>query len=53
VHGGHKLNYAALSALMADTRAWVLSEGEPAWATRSHADLPSGLMVPAFAPDVS
>jgi UDP-3-O-[3-hydroxymyristoyl] N-acetylglucosamine deacetylase len=53
VHGGHKLNYAALSALMADTSAWALTEGEPAWPTRSHADLTSGLMAPAFAPDVS
>ena len=52
VHGGHKLNYAALSALMADTSAWVLTEGEPAWPARSHADLTSGL-APAFAPDVS
>jgi UDP-3-O-[3-hydroxymyristoyl] N-acetylglucosamine deacetylase len=53
VHGGHKLNYAALSALMADTSAWALTEGEPAYPTRSHADLTSGLMAPAFAPDVS
>jgi UDP-3-O-[3-hydroxymyristoyl] N-acetylglucosamine deacetylase len=52
VHGGHKLNYAALSALMADTSAWVLTEGEPAWPARSHAELPSALS-PAFAPDVS
>jgi UDP-3-O-[3-hydroxymyristoyl] N-acetylglucosamine deacetylase len=53
VHGGHKLNYAALSTLMSDTSAWALTEGEPAWPTRSHADLPSGLTAPAFAPDVS
>ena len=53
VHGGHKLNYAALSALMADTSAWVLSEGEHAWPARSHAELPIGLTAPAFAPDVS
>jgi UDP-3-O-[3-hydroxymyristoyl] N-acetylglucosamine deacetylase len=53
VHGGHKLNYAALSALMADTSAWTLTEGEPAWPARSHAELPNGLMAPAFAPDVS
>src|SRR6202140_1696899 len=30
-HGGHKVNYAALSALMADTSAWTLTEGEPLW----------------------
>jgi UDP-3-O-[3-hydroxymyristoyl] N-acetylglucosamine deacetylase len=53
VHGGHKLNYAVLSALMADTSAWVLTEGESTWPARSHAEPPSGLMVPAFAPDVS
>jgi UDP-3-O-[3-hydroxymyristoyl] N-acetylglucosamine deacetylase len=53
VHGGHKLNYAAVSTLMSDTSAWALTEGEPAWPTRSHADLPSGLTAPAFAPDVS
>ena len=53
VHGGHKLNYAALSALMADTSAWILTEGEPLSPARSHAELPNGLMVPVFAPDVS
>jgi UDP-3-O-[3-hydroxymyristoyl] N-acetylglucosamine deacetylase len=53
VHGGHKLNYAVLSALMADTSAWTLTEGEPAWPTRSHADLSGGLTAPVFAPDVS
>jgi UDP-3-O-[3-hydroxymyristoyl] N-acetylglucosamine deacetylase len=53
VHGGHKLNYAALSALMADTSAWALTEGEHAWPARSHAELPNGLTAPAFAPDVS
>jgi UDP-3-O-[3-hydroxymyristoyl] N-acetylglucosamine deacetylase len=53
VHGGHKLNYAVLSALMSDTSAWTLTEGEPVWPSRSHADLSSGLAAPAFAPDVS
>src|SRR6266700_4609731 len=53
VHGGHKLNYAALSALMADTSAWTLTEGEPFWPVRSHADLPTGLVAAAYAPDVS
>ena len=32
VRGGHKLNHAVLSALMADTSAWTLVEGEPACA---------------------
>src|SRR5260370_27659189 len=53
VHGGHKLNYAALSALMADTSAWTLTEGEPFWPVRSHADLPTGLVATAYAPPVS
>ncbi|HLH94036.1 MAG TPA: UDP-3-O-acyl-N-acetylglucosamine deacetylase [Xanthobacteraceae bacterium] len=53
VHGGHKLNYAALSALMSDTSAWSWAEGEPARPARSHADVASGLAAPAFAPDVS
>jgi UDP-3-O-[3-hydroxymyristoyl] N-acetylglucosamine deacetylase len=53
VHGGHKLNYAVLSALMTDTSAWALTEGEPAWPARSHAELSSGLAAPAYAPDVS
>jgi len=42
-----------LSALMSDLSAWTLTEGEPAWPARSHADLSSGLAAPAYAPDVS
>jgi UDP-3-O-[3-hydroxymyristoyl] N-acetylglucosamine deacetylase len=53
VRGGHKLNYAVLSALMADTSAWALVEAEPVRPGRGHADLASGLVAPAFAPDVS
>ena len=53
VRGGHKLNYAALSALMADTSAWTLVEAEPVRPVRGHADLAAGLAVPAYAPDVS
>ncbi len=53
VRGGHKLNYAALSALMADTSAWTLTEAEPARLVRGHGELTTGLAVPAFAPDVS
>jgi UDP-3-O-[3-hydroxymyristoyl] N-acetylglucosamine deacetylase len=53
VHGGHKLNYAVLSALIADTSTWTVTEGEPVWPVRSHADLPSGLGAAAFAPDLS
>jgi UDP-3-O-[3-hydroxymyristoyl] N-acetylglucosamine deacetylase len=53
VHGGHKLNYAAVSALMADRSAWTLTEAEPAWRLRSHAELPAGLAAAAYAPDLS
>jgi UDP-3-O-[3-hydroxymyristoyl] N-acetylglucosamine deacetylase len=53
VHGGHRLNYAVLSALMADRSAWALTEGEMVAPPRSHADLPGALAVPAFAPDIS
>jgi UDP-3-O-[3-hydroxymyristoyl] N-acetylglucosamine deacetylase len=53
VHGGHKLNYAALKALMADRSAWTLTEGEPVAPPRSHAELPIGLPAAAYAPDVS
>jgi UDP-3-O-[3-hydroxymyristoyl] N-acetylglucosamine deacetylase len=54
IHGGHKLNYAALSALMADRGAWALTEAEPAWIARSHAELPAGLAAAAaYAPDLS
>jgi len=53
VRGGHKLNYAMLSALMADTSAWTLVEAEPVQPSRGHAELAVGLAAPAFAPDVS
>jgi UDP-3-O-[3-hydroxymyristoyl] N-acetylglucosamine deacetylase len=63
VRGGHKLNHAVLSALMADPSAWVLVEGPeirpeirqeaPRRAIRGHADLAIGLAAPAYGPDVS
>ena len=53
VRGGHKLNHAALSALMADTSAWMLVEAEPFRPARGHGDLAAGQAVPAYAPDVS
>ncbi|MEA2905838.1 MAG: UDP-3-O-[3-hydroxymyristoyl] N-acetylglucosamine deacetylase [Alphaproteobacteria bacterium] len=53
VRGGHKLNYAVLSALMADTSAWALVEAEPQRPVRGHADLAASLAAPAYAPDVS
>jgi UDP-3-O-[3-hydroxymyristoyl] N-acetylglucosamine deacetylase len=67
VRGGHKLNHAVLSALMADPSAWVLVDGPeirpeirqdhrqeaPRRALRGHADLATGLVAPAYGPDVS
>jgi UDP-3-O-[3-hydroxymyristoyl] N-acetylglucosamine deacetylase len=71
MRGGHKLNHAVLSALMADPSAWVLVEGPelrpelrpdtrqetrqeaPRRAIRGHADLATGLVAPAYGPDVS
>jgi UDP-3-O-[3-hydroxymyristoyl] N-acetylglucosamine deacetylase len=53
VRGGHKLNHAVLSALMADPSAWAVVEArEPAKRrVRGHADM--GLVAPAYRPDVS
>ena len=63
VRGGHKLNHAVLSALMVDPSAWVLVEGPeirpeirqevPRRAIRGYADLATGLVAPAYGPDVS
>jgi UDP-3-O-[3-hydroxymyristoyl] N-acetylglucosamine deacetylase len=63
VRGGHKLNHAVLSALMADPSAWMLVEGPefrpevrqeaPRRAFRGHAELATGLPAPAYGPDVS
>src|SRR6185295_6679268 len=53
VRGGHKLNYAVLSALMADPSAWALVEEEPVRPGRGHAELATAMVSPAFAPDVS
>jgi UDP-3-O-[3-hydroxymyristoyl] N-acetylglucosamine deacetylase len=53
VRGGHKLNHAVLTALMADPAAWTYAEmEEPARRSRGHADLGSGLAV-VYGPDVS
>jgi hypothetical protein len=38
---------------MADSSAWTVTESEPAWPIRGHADLATGLVAPAYAPDVS
>jgi UDP-3-O-[3-hydroxymyristoyl] N-acetylglucosamine deacetylase len=53
VRGGHKLNHAVLSALIADRSAWIMVDAEPVRRTRGHAELATGLVAPAYAPDVS
>ena len=57
VRGGHKLNHAVLSALLADRTAWRVVEGEPARRTRVAAEaggrLVSGIAAPAYSPNVS
>ena len=54
VRGGHKLNYAVLTALMADTSAWTyVDRPQPARRPRGHAELATGFPVPAYGPDVS
>jgi UDP-3-O-[3-hydroxymyristoyl] N-acetylglucosamine deacetylase len=55
MRGGHKLNHAVLSALMADPTAWTLVEaGKVApRRRRGHADVATGLVAPAYRADVS
>ncbi|NPU09541.1 MULTISPECIES: UDP-3-O-acyl-N-acetylglucosamine deacetylase [Bradyrhizobium] len=57
VRGGHKLNHAVLTALMADRTAWRLVEGEtvrrPRVATEAVGGMVGGMIAPAFGPDVS
>jgi UDP-3-O-[3-hydroxymyristoyl] N-acetylglucosamine deacetylase len=54
VRGGHKLNHAVLSALMADRSAFAYVEApETARRIRGRADIGAGLIAPAYAPDVS
>jgi UDP-3-O-[3-hydroxymyristoyl] N-acetylglucosamine deacetylase len=59
VRGGHKLNHAVLTALMADHSAWrVVEAAEAARRSRSgHAEaghgMAGGMIAPAYGPDVS
>jgi UDP-3-O-[3-hydroxymyristoyl] N-acetylglucosamine deacetylase len=57
VRGGHKLNHAVLTALMADRSAWRVIEAETARRSRTHAEVGSGMVggmiAPAYGPDVS
>jgi len=57
VRGGHKLNHAVLTALMADRSAWRVVESEAARRSRGQAEVGSGMVggmvAPAYGPDVS
>jgi UDP-3-O-[3-hydroxymyristoyl] N-acetylglucosamine deacetylase len=57
VRGGHKLNHAVLTALLADHSAWRVVETEAARRSRGHAEVGSGMVggmiAPAYGPDVS
>ncbi len=57
VRGGHKLNHAVLTALLADRTAYRVVEAEPARRSRTHAEVGSGMVggmvAPAYGPDVS
>ena len=57
VRGGHKLNHAVLTALMADRSAWRVVESETVRRSRSRAEAGSGMVggmiAPAYGPDVS
>jgi UDP-3-O-[3-hydroxymyristoyl] N-acetylglucosamine deacetylase len=54
VRGGHKLNHAVLSALMADTAAWrVVEAADTLRRPRGQAQSVASLPAPAFGPEVS
>jgi UDP-3-O-[3-hydroxymyristoyl] N-acetylglucosamine deacetylase len=50
--GGHKLNFKALEALLADRTAWKTVEA-PMRREVGHADLPAAAAAVAFGPDAS
>ena len=53
MRGGHKLNHAVLTALMADRSAWTYVEMPEARRPRGHVELATGFASPAYGPDVS
>jgi len=58
VRGGHKLNHAVLTALMADRAAWRVVEGETARRSRSSpaevvGGMVGGMVAPAYGPEMS
>jgi UDP-3-O-[3-hydroxymyristoyl] N-acetylglucosamine deacetylase len=52
--GGHKLNQLALAELLSRTNAWTVaaSAGDREIRPEHHAELPSGFLAPAYAPEV-
>jgi UDP-3-O-[3-hydroxymyristoyl] N-acetylglucosamine deacetylase len=57
IRGGHKLNHAVLTALLADRTSYRVVEAETARRSRTHAEVGSGMVggmvAPAYGPDVS
>ena len=54
VRGGHKLNHAVLTALMANPTAWrVIQAAEPVRRTRGQAQFNAGRVVAAYGPEMS
>jgi UDP-3-O-[3-hydroxymyristoyl] N-acetylglucosamine deacetylase len=57
VRGGHKLNHAVLTALMADRTAWRMVEGETVRRPRTQTEIGRGIVpgriAAAYGPDVS
>jgi UDP-3-O-[3-hydroxymyristoyl] N-acetylglucosamine deacetylase len=59
VRGGHRLNHAVLSALIADPSAWRLVDAKdirrdaPRRVIRGHADVAATRVAPAYGPDLS
>ena len=57
VRGGHKLNHAVLTALLADRTAWAVVDAEPVRRRPRGAEavtgMIGGMVAPAYGPDVS
>jgi UDP-3-O-[3-hydroxymyristoyl] N-acetylglucosamine deacetylase len=57
VRGGHKLNHAVLTALLADRSAWRVLESDEVRRPRAYAEagrgMVGGMVAPAYGPDVS
>lgn len=53
VCGGHKLNHAAISTLVADRSAWTIVEAGDAQTVRGQADLPAAYPALVFGPAVN